>query len=124
MYVNAGPQAVPTCPSDKSLNEAKLVKVILKTRPHLEETRHFTITKINWFMLFNENIALYSENRTKHISKTMKSYRLLKQVVLILTIDLEEDEYAKMQMIFIKGLRECTGTVDQSLDSSYYGLLF
>jgi hypothetical protein len=30
-----------------------------------KRTPHFTITKINWLMLFKEIIAVYSENYTK-----------------------------------------------------------
>jgi hypothetical protein len=30
-----------------------------------KRTPHFTITKINWLMLFKEIIAVYSENHTK-----------------------------------------------------------
>jgi hypothetical protein len=33
-----------------------------------QRTPHFTITKINWLMLFKEIIAVYSENRTKYIN--------------------------------------------------------
>jgi hypothetical protein len=33
-----------------------------------KKTQHFTITKINWFMLFKEIIAVHSENHTKHIN--------------------------------------------------------
>jgi hypothetical protein len=32
------------------------------------KTKHFTITKINWLMLFKEIIAVYSENYTKPIN--------------------------------------------------------
>jgi hypothetical protein len=32
-----------------------------------KRTAHFTITKINWLMLFKEIIAVYSENHTKPI---------------------------------------------------------
>jgi len=34
-----------------------------------KRTPHFTITKINWLTLFKEIIAVYSENRMKHIYK-------------------------------------------------------
>jgi hypothetical protein len=34
----------------------------------LKRTLHFTITKINWLMLFKEIIAAYSENHTKPIN--------------------------------------------------------
>jgi hypothetical protein len=33
-----------------------------------KRTPHFTITKINWLMLFKEVIAVYSENHTKPIN--------------------------------------------------------
>jgi hypothetical protein len=33
-----------------------------------KKTLHFTITKINWFPLFKEIIAVHSENHTKHIN--------------------------------------------------------
>jgi hypothetical protein len=33
-----------------------------------KKTQHFTITKINWLTLFKEIIAVYCENRTKHIN--------------------------------------------------------
>jgi hypothetical protein len=33
-----------------------------------KRTPHFTITKINWLMLFKEIIAVYTENHTKHIN--------------------------------------------------------
>jgi len=32
-----------------------------------KRTPHFTITKINWLMLFKEIIAVYSENHTEPI---------------------------------------------------------
>jgi hypothetical protein len=32
-----------------------------------KRTLHFTITKINWLMLFEEIIAVYAENHTKHV---------------------------------------------------------
>jgi hypothetical protein len=34
-----------------------------------KRTPHFTITKINWLMLFKEVIAVYSDNHTKPINK-------------------------------------------------------
>jgi hypothetical protein len=33
-----------------------------------KKTQHFTITKINWLMVFKEIIAVYSENHTKPIN--------------------------------------------------------
>jgi len=33
-----------------------------------KRTPHFTITKINWLMLFKEIIAVYTENHTKPIN--------------------------------------------------------
>jgi hypothetical protein len=36
--------------------------------PYRKKTQHFTITKVNWLTLFEEIIAVYSENHTKHIS--------------------------------------------------------
>jgi hypothetical protein len=33
-----------------------------------KRTPHFTITKINWLMLFKEIIAVYSENLAKPIN--------------------------------------------------------
>jgi hypothetical protein len=32
-----------------------------------KKTQHFTITKINWLMLFKEIIAVYAENHMKPI---------------------------------------------------------
>jgi hypothetical protein len=32
-----------------------------------KKTQHFTITKINWLMLFKEIIAVYCKNHTKPI---------------------------------------------------------
>jgi hypothetical protein len=34
-----------------------------------KRTPHFTITWINWLMLFKEIITVYSENHTKPINK-------------------------------------------------------
>jgi hypothetical protein len=34
-----------------------------------KKTHHFTITKISRLILFQETIAVYSENHSKHISK-------------------------------------------------------
>jgi hypothetical protein len=67
----------------------KLIKNIFKNSVRTaKKTQHFTITKINWLTLFKEIIAVYSENRTKPINKTVgekQNYWLLKQVVHILT---------------------------------------
>jgi hypothetical protein len=38
-----------------------------------KRTPHFTITKINWLMLFKEIIAAYSDN---HIKPTNEKYSL------------------------------------------------
>jgi hypothetical protein len=34
-----------------------------------KKTQHFIIKKIKWLTLFKEIIAVYTENRTKHINK-------------------------------------------------------
>jgi hypothetical protein len=36
-----------------------------------KRTPHFTITKINWLMLFKEIIAVYSDNHIKPINATL-----------------------------------------------------
>jgi hypothetical protein len=47
----------------------KLVQTIFKNAVRTSKrTPHFTITKKNWLMPFNEIIAVYSENYTKSIS--------------------------------------------------------
>jgi hypothetical protein len=33
-----------------------------------KKTQHFTITKINWLMLFGEIIAVYTENHKKPVN--------------------------------------------------------
>jgi hypothetical protein len=44
---------------------ARLVEVIVKDSVHTSKrTPNFTITKINWLVLFKEIIAVYSENHT------------------------------------------------------------
>jgi hypothetical protein len=44
----------------------KLVYIIFKNSVRTSKrTPHFTITKINWLMLFKEIIVVYSENDTK-----------------------------------------------------------
>jgi hypothetical protein len=41
----------------------KLVQIIFKNSVRTaKKTPHFTITKINWLMLFKEIIAVYTEN--------------------------------------------------------------
>jgi len=45
-----------------------------------KRTPHFTITKINWIMLFKAVIAVYSENHTSPINTKWKRYRILKQL--------------------------------------------
>jgi hypothetical protein len=48
----------------------KPIKLIFKKSVRTaKKTQLFTITKINWSMLFKEIIAAYTENHTKHISK-------------------------------------------------------
>jgi hypothetical protein len=48
------------------LLKPKLVEIILKDSVRTSKTTpHFTITKINWLMLFKEIIAVCSENHTK-----------------------------------------------------------
>jgi hypothetical protein len=43
------------------------------------KTQHFTITKINWLMLFREIIGVYSQNHTELINATCgKNAGLLK----------------------------------------------
>jgi hypothetical protein len=42
-----------------------LFKISVRTS---KRTPHFTITKINWLMLFKEIIAVYSEEHTKPIN--------------------------------------------------------
>jgi hypothetical protein len=54
----------------------------------LPQRKHFSITKINWLMLFKEIIAVYSENHTIPVNVVcgkMQSYRLLKQVSHVVT---------------------------------------
>jgi hypothetical protein len=46
-----------------------IVCVIFKNSVRTSKrTPHFTITKINWLMLFKEIIAVYSENHTNTIN--------------------------------------------------------
>jgi hypothetical protein len=44
----------------------------------LKRTPHFTITKINWLMLFKEIIAVYNENHTKPIIKKNAALQTVK----------------------------------------------
>jgi hypothetical protein len=47
----------------------KLVQMIFKNSVRTaKKTLHFTITKINWLTLFQEIIAVYSENNAKPIN--------------------------------------------------------
>jgi hypothetical protein len=48
----------------------KLIHTIFKTQ-------HFTITKINWLMLFRKIIAAYSENYTEGIHSCGQSAELI-----------------------------------------------
>jgi hypothetical protein len=49
--------------------KTKLVCILLKNSvPTSKRTPNFTITKINWLMLFKEIIAVYSENHIKPIN--------------------------------------------------------
>jgi hypothetical protein len=47
----------------------KLAWVIFKNSACIaKKTQHLTITKINWFMLFKDIIAAYTENHMKNIN--------------------------------------------------------
>jgi hypothetical protein len=46
----------------------KLVKIFKNSVRTSKRTPHFTITKINWLMLFKETVAVYSENHTNPIN--------------------------------------------------------
>jgi hypothetical protein len=49
----------------------KLGKIIPKNSVRTSmKTQQFTITEINWLMLFKEIISVYSENNTKQINTT------------------------------------------------------
>jgi hypothetical protein len=51
----------------------KLVQLIFKNSVRTaNKTQHFSITKINWLMLFKEIIAVYTENHTKLTDKKYK----------------------------------------------------
>jgi hypothetical protein len=41
---------------------------ILFRREKIKETQHFTITRINWLILFKDIIAVYTENYAKIIN--------------------------------------------------------
>jgi hypothetical protein len=64
----------------------KFVKIIFKNSVRTSKrTPHFTITKINWLMLFKELIAVYGENLKKPINtlykqnaETIKEFALLR----------------------------------------------
>jgi hypothetical protein len=54
-------------PSSKNLY-CICVQIIFKNSVRTAmKTQHFTITKINWLTMFNEIIAVYSENHTRPI---------------------------------------------------------
>jgi len=53
-----------------------------------KRTPHFTITKINWLMLFKDVIPACSVNHTKPINNKIQRYSLLKEVVHIVTTGL------------------------------------
>jgi hypothetical protein len=46
-----------------------------------KKTKHFTITKIIWLMLFKEIIPVYAENDKRNIYTRLKNYWLLKREV-------------------------------------------
>jgi hypothetical protein len=47
----------------------KLIYIMFKNSVRTaKKTSHFTITQINWLMLFKEIIAVYTENHTKSIN--------------------------------------------------------
>jgi hypothetical protein len=49
--------------------KTKLVYILFKNSVHTSKrTPHFTITKINWLMMFKEIIAVYSDNYAKPIN--------------------------------------------------------
>jgi hypothetical protein len=54
-----------------------------------KRTQHFTITKINWLMLFKEIISVYSENHKKPTKSNSvgraQSYGLLTRQARIVT---------------------------------------
>jgi hypothetical protein len=51
-----------------------------------KRTPHFTITKINWLMLFKEIITVYTENHTKTHQNNIQRYSLLNHLVHTVTI--------------------------------------
>jgi hypothetical protein len=52
-------------PEDSSEHRLNVIKNSVRTS---KRTPHFTITKINWLMLFKEIIAVYSEKHTRHMN--------------------------------------------------------
>jgi hypothetical protein len=49
--------------------EAELVQIIFKNSVRTSKiTLHLNITKINWLMLFQEMITIYSENHLKLVN--------------------------------------------------------
>jgi hypothetical protein len=42
-----------------------LTLIFSKSARTSKKTQHFTITKINWLMLFKETMPVYTENHTK-----------------------------------------------------------
>jgi hypothetical protein len=69
--------------------KTKLVWMLFKNSVRTSKrTPHFTITNINWVMVFKELIAVYSENHTEPINIKWKCYLMLKQLVYIATIRL------------------------------------
>jgi hypothetical protein len=47
----------------------QLVKIIFKEPVRTSKRTHFTITRLNWVMLFKEIMAFYSEKYKKLIQK-------------------------------------------------------
>jgi hypothetical protein len=57
----------------------KLVTVVFNNSVRTSKrTTHFTITKINWLMLFKEMIAVYSEKHSNPFNTKIQRCRLLK----------------------------------------------
>jgi hypothetical protein len=49
--------------------KTKLAYILFKNSVRTSKrTPHFTITKVNWLMLFREIIAVYSENHAKPLN--------------------------------------------------------
>jgi hypothetical protein len=53
---------------DKSFEAEEHLIIFKKSVRTSKRTPHFTITKINWLMLFKEMIAVYTVNHTKPIN--------------------------------------------------------